>query len=527
MSSQLPVLIVGAGPTGLMMACELARHGVSFRIIDKKSEPTQGSNATWIQSRTIEILNQIGIADRFLKNGQTCDAINLYAEGKFLAALTLEDIPSTYPFILMLAQSGSERLLNERLSEFKIKVERSTELTDLKQKGNTVIATVKRADGGTETVTCDWLVACDGARSFVREKCRIFFPGEDLSEQFIVADAKIDSFMTKDEIHFFFDQGSMFAAATLGENNYRITANLHLDHPRMNYTEREVIEMAQERAHGAYYVRNVSWISPFWIHSKVIREMRQQSIFFAGDAAHVHSPAGGQGMNMGLQDAFNLAWKLALVIKGKARAVLLESYQSERLPVIRQVVNQTERLTKMALNDRAFLKKLGKFSDRLVKDKKLARKIGTQISQLDIRYKYARTIASRVRPGAKSPQPGERAPDVLLKSNRRLYEHLRNTRHNVLVFTGSALSRARMKDLRNMRESLQQAYDGEVVLHVISRKELKDIANVIVDADGGIHDCYQVKTACLFLVRPDGYIAYYSRKLDSTSLLRFLRKYFY
>lgn len=346
MSNKIQVLIIGAGPTGLMMACELARHGVSFRIIEKKSEPTLSSNATWIQARTIEIFDHIGIADHFIKSSNLCRAINLYIDGKSFVKIPLNHIDSIYPFILILPQSETERLLNQHLEKLNQKVERSIELVDIKQNDNTVISTILHSDGHTETISSEWLVACDGANSTVREKCKIFFPGEDLPEQFIVADAEIESFMSKDEVHVFFDKGTLFAAFPLRSNQYRISANLHLNYPRKNFSEREVIEMAQDRAHGAYYIKSVSWISSFWVHSKVVKHMQHGSIFFAGDAAHIHSPAGGQGMNTGIQDAYNLAWKFALITKGQAKPSLLRSYHEERYPVASEIINQTDYYSK-------------------------------------------------------------------------------------------------------------------------------------------------------------------------------------
>jgi len=530
MSGYLPVLIVGAGPTGLMMACELARQGVSFRIIDKNPEQTLSSNATWIQTCTIEIFDHIGIVDRFLKIGHPCDGIHLYIDGKSLVTIPLNNIDSIYPFVLMLAQSETERLLIDRLEEFNKRIERSLELIDVKQDNNAVIATIKHADGNTEIITSDWLIACDGANSTVREKCHIFFPGENLTEQFIVADAKIDSYMANNEIHVFFDHGAIFAASPLGPNNYRITANLHLDYPRKIFTEREVIEMAQERAYGAYYVNKASWISSFWIHSKLVKHMRHDSIFLAGDAAHIHSPAGGQGMNTGLQDTYNLAWKLALVIKGKAKPALLNSYQLERYPVVNNIVDQTERLTKMALFDKAFLSKLRKFSSKFLHNEAvLSKKIGTQITQLDIRYKESPAISYDESTSAKSPRQGEHAPDVIIDSSKRLYDYLRNMLHNILLFTGPGPSAKKneLDKLKQLQKLLNQIYSQQIKIYIITNEELKDMDNVILDVNNSIHDRYNIKHPSIYIIRPDGYIAYYSKNFNHTLIEDFLKRYLY
>ncbi len=527
MSNQLPVLIVGAGPTGLLMACELARHGIAFRIIDKKPEHTSASNATWIQTRTIELLDQIGLAPRFLKTGHPCKAINLYVDGKSLATIPLNGIDSTYPFILMLPQSETEKLLIERLAELKAKVEWSSELIDMKQEGTIVQSTVKLPDGKTETITSNWLIAADGANSIIRAKCKIFFPGEDLTEQFVVADAHIDSFTTKNEIHLFFDEGTLFAASPMGGNKYRIAANLHLDHPRQTFYEKEVVDLVQERGHGAYYVKDVSWISPFWIHGKVAEQLRHHSIFLMGDAAHTHSPAGGQGMNAGLQDAYNLAWKLALVIKNKANPLLLDSYQSERHPVVSEIVNQTEHFTKMALFDKSFLTNLRKFSQHILQDdKELINKTSAMISQTAIQYQDSPVI-DYDNSNNRLIAPGKRAPDVAIDQSTRLYDYLRNTYHNVLLFTGTTENNLALSNIKQLQEWLNQLHPDLIKTHVITNKKLNDIDDTIFDASGIIHQSYGITNPTLLIIRPDNYIAYCSENLEYIYIERFFQRYLY
>lgn len=527
MSSKLPVLIVGAGPTGLMMACELAHLGIPFRIIDKNPEPTLASNATWIQTRTLEIFDQIGIVDRFLKLGHLCEAINLYEEGEHLVKIPLEGIDSIYPFILMLPQSQTEKILNDHLEEYKYQVERSVELIDINHQDGMSVATLKHPDGHTELVTSEWLIASDGANSLVREKCGLHFPGEDLTEQFMVADATIDfSFMPKDEMHLFFDKGTMLAAFPLGENKYRVAANLHLDYPRKLFTQREVIEIVQERAHGKYYVTNVSWISPFWIHGKVVEHMRHGSIFLVGDAAHIHSPAGGQGMNTGLQDAHNLAWKLALVIQGHAKKELLETYHQERYPIVKEVVKQSDDLTKMALFDTKFLSKLRTFCQRFSHDSAAAsKKIGMWITQLDIRYQHSLAIDEQSKVNTKAPQPGARAPDVMINKATTLFHSFNNSQHNILFFAGSSTSQNLIPQINDVQQQLSKMDSTLVKLWIISPHSIGNLDNVILDEKAVIHERYQVKNVAVYIIRPDGYIAYGSDKLNVKSIEAFLTRY--
>lgn len=539
---QLPVLIIGAGPTGLMMACELARHGVSFRIIDKKSTPEPGSNATWIQTRTLEIFDAIGLIHPFLEIGNKCEAINFYVKGKLLGNLSVNKIDSAYPYILMAPQNKTELFLTKRLSEFKIQIERSIELIDIKQTKNGVTSVVKTSNGKTETILSKWVVACDGANSTVRDKCQIRFPGKDIPEQFMVADGKMSSFLSTEEIHVFFDKGdifpdkgTVFSAFPWGPNEYRLNANLYLSHPRQSFTEREIKELVAERTYGNYIVDSVSWISPFWIHSKIVNSMRVGSIFLAGDAAHIHSPAGGQGMNSGLQDAFNLAWKLALVAKRKAKPSLLESYQLERFPVVKEIVKQTEYFTNMFLYDKSFSNKLQKFCKNVCKNSRLIKKMNAQLSQINITYKKSPVIHYKEKPTAKAPRQGERAPDVMIDDSKNLNSYFHNTLHNILIFVDDTLTKSQQEKINKLEKLINKKFKTLVKVFLVSKKPSHSRGDMngmgrgnsmILDKNNSIHKRYHAKPLSIYMIRPDGYISYYSKKLNLLSLEKYLHNYF-
>lgn len=526
MNAQLPVLIAGAGPTGLLLACELSRRGIDYRIIDKKSAPTTGSNATWIQSRTLELLDHAGLASSFIRAGHACDAINLHVDGKHLVRIPLDRIDSVYPFILMLPQSETELILSKRIQETGRRVERSTELLDVKQDGSSVTASLRNSQGEKEIMHCRWLIACDGASSKVRECCHIVFPGEDLTEQFVVADAHIDSFMTKNEAHLFFDEGTLFSASPLGANNYRIAANLHLDHPRKTLYEKEIIELVQERGHGAYYVKDISWISSFWVHGKLVDNMRVGSVFLAGDAAHVHSPAGGQGMNAGMQDAYNLAWKLALVIQGKAREELLESYHAERHPVANEIVNLTEQLTKLALYDPEFLNKLRTFSEKIINgNEKTLAEVESMISQTGIHYLASPVIDYGQIISGHSPGPGDRLPDVMIDKQARLYDILRHPLHSILLFTGTSKKDDVINKLLLIRDSLENQFGEYARSIVIAIGDVSKREFVVQDNDGGIHKQFHIEKPAVLVIRPDCYVGYSSENPDFDSIAGFMSRY--
>lgn len=530
--SHLSVLIVGAGPTGLMMACELARYGIDFRIIDKKTEPTQGSNATWIQARTLEIFDAIGIVDPFLRLGNKCHAINFYDKGKYLGGMDLSKIHSTYPFILMLPQKETERLLNERLGELKINIERSLELIDVKQTNNGIISTIELPNGKTETIISDWVIACDGVNSSIREKCKIKFSGEDIPEQFMVADAEMESSLPTNELHVFFDKGTIFperatifSAFPWGSNKYRLSANLYNEIPRQTFHEHEVKDVVAQRTYGNFIVENVSWISPFWIHGKIVKNMQNHSIFLLGDAAHAHSPAGGQGMNTGIQDAFNLAWKLALVIKRKSNVSLLNSYQSERFPIVKNIVKQTDFYTNMFLFDKSFFGKLKKFSHEILENVNLSKKISEQLTQINIRYKKSLVINYEEKPNAKSPKQGERAPDVSVNDSKKLSAFLSNSLHNILLFTGNSPSKQDLDKIQELQNLIENTFSVFAKFSVVSNNDLENINNLILDTTNTIHAMYNANYFCIYIIRPDNYIAYFSNKIKLKSIQKFLESY--
>ncbi len=523
----LPVLIVGAGPTGLMMACELARHGIEFRIIDKKDQPATGSNATWIQARTLEIFDSMGIIDPFLKFGHPCHAINFYDQGKCLANLSLKNINSTFPFILMLPQRDTERFLNEKLEKMKIHVERSLELINIEQINNKVISTIKQPNGNTETITSDWVIACDGANSTIREKCQLSFPGEDIPEQFMVADAKMSSFLPTDEIHVFFNKGTifpekatLFAAFPWSPDQYRLNANLYFETPRQTYHEHEVKEMVAERAYGNFTIESVSWISPFWIHGRLVNEMQLNSIFILGDAAHLHSPAGGQGMNTGIQDAYNLAWKLALVIKHKAKPGLLKSFQSERYSVIKNIVDKTNSLTNSVLFDKHFFHELRTFSKTLLK-KGQTEKMADELTQLSITYKNSPIIDYDLKPPKHSPKQGERAPNIKMNHSKTLYDYFSDNQHTILIFIGKGKNIT--ENLIKIRENLLMKFSDIAKIIFISNENAEE-ENVIADKNYHVHDAYHITNTAIYIIRPDNYISYFSEELNVKNIEMFFKK---
>ncbi len=526
MTSNIPVLIVGAGPTGLMMAYELARFGIAFRIIDKKPEQTQHSNAVALQPRTLEIFKQVGLVDEFLRIGQPCKSLVFYDKGKEFARANLSSLDSVYPYILALPQAGTEKILNAKLDELQHHVERSRELVDVKIHFSDIQTTIRHDDGVEETIVCQWLLGCDGAHSKVREKCGFQFPGDDLSEQFVVADGVLDSFLRHDQIHIFSANGYMLGVFPIGENRFRLGGNLQLGYERKIYTEHEIRELVAERSFGQLDARSVSWISPFWIHSKMSETMRRGNVFLLGDAAHIHSPVGGQGMNTGLQDAHNLGWKLALTIQGRADEKLLDSFQNERKPVIKEVVESTDRFTRFLLISNPvvlfFRKYLIKFMLSLPS---INRYITRRMSQISIRYRNSCALDESGSDASRSPAVGERAPDVILPHNNHFYQYLNDTYHHILCFTGE-------RDIFKMADCCKQItyellgpYKDLVKLHLVTPHLIDEPVEQIFDENNIMHQVYQIKKPTIMMIRPDGYISFKTTELKPQALRDFLAGY--
>jgi len=501
------VLIVGAGPTGLMMAYALARQGIQIQIIDKKSARTPSSNATWVQARTLEIFDQLGLLDSFKHYGHSCDTIYIHPNGEDSFSISFKEANSISPFILMLPQSKTEQILEDALNQLGYYVERNVELLDVKQDDAGVTAFVRIDEDKKETLKTEWLIGCDGANSQVREACNLSFSGSDLKEQFLVADATINfSHFSKDQFHYYFSQGTLLTIFPLGENKYRIAANLHLPYLRKLLTTGDVIDIVQERAQGSFHISSVEWISPFWIHSKLVTKMRQASIFLAGDAAHILSPAAGQGMNMGIQDAYNLAWKLGFVIKSNAKTSLLDTYHSERHPVAEKTVSENEYYTKMVLFDDRFDEKLDKFKNDLSqKTAYWTEKIYNQVSQLDIHYHAGFVTESSSSKGNNLLKPGTSAPDAFIQ-NSTLYKFFDYEKFNILLFTGVNPD-SQLELLIDLYQRLKDLNSRGIQTQLISISPIKTIPEVLLDSDKSVHKRYKVVQPAIYILRPDTYIA--------------------
>ncbi|MDQ6886887.1 MAG: FAD-dependent oxidoreductase [Gemmatimonadota bacterium] len=343
-----PVLIVGAGPTGLVLALWLARLGIRVRIIDKTGEPGTTSRAVGVAARTLELYRQLDLAEALVEGGVKVPAVNLWTRGKRAARLSLLKLGTgftPFPFFLVFPQDAHERLLIERLGSLGIQVERRTELISFEQHAEGARATLRTADGAENLCEVKYLAGCDGAHSTVRESLGVGFPGGTYSELFYVADVDAHGPAVNDEIHLELDDADFLAVFPLKKKGHlRLIGSVR--RPAAEQKKELTFEDVGRRVieHMQLTVGRVNWFSTYHVHHRVAARFRGGRAFLLGDAAHIHSPAGGQGMNTGIGDAVNLAWKLAAVLGGHAPDGMLDSYEAERIGFARKLVATTDRV---------------------------------------------------------------------------------------------------------------------------------------------------------------------------------------
>lgn len=348
MKTQLhEVVIVGAGPTGLALAAELSRLGISPFILDKQQEGANTSRAAVVHARTLEVLEPLGATTELLSLGVIVPVFRIRDRDQVLATIDFSELETAYPFTLMCPQNLTEGILLRRLEEPGGTVHRPCEVETLQAFADDVEVRFRDQDG-LHAVRAKWLVGCDGMHSIVREQAAIPFKGSAYEEDFILADVEMDWALGREEVDLFFSEKGLVVVAPLPENRYRIVATV--DHapenPDASYVQTILEERGPERSPGN--IHRVVWSSRFHIQHRVAKMLRQGRILLIGDAAHVHSPAGGQGMNTGIQDAISLAEILHKMFTENAKNEALDEWEQKRLKIAHSVVNLTDRITKLA-----------------------------------------------------------------------------------------------------------------------------------------------------------------------------------
>jgi 2-polyprenyl-6-methoxyphenol hydroxylase-like FAD-dependent oxidoreductase len=498
------VLIVGAGPTGLVLALWLVRLGVRVRVIDKSAEPGTTSRALAVQARTLELYGQIGIAQEVVERGRRIGAANLWVAGQKVARAVFGDMGvgiSPYPYALVFPQDEHERLLIDRLAELGVRVQRCTELLKFEDAGSRVLACLKMSDGALETCEARYLAGCDGAHSAVREALSIGFPGGTYTHLFYVADVEASGAPTNGEVHVALGKTDFLAVFPLKcEGRVRLVGTVREEakHRDENLSWADVSKRVIDWMR--IDVARVNWFSTYRVHHRVADRFREGRVFLLGDAAHIHSPVGGQGMNTGIGDAVNLAWKLAAVLHGRANAATLDSYEAERMAFARRLVATTDQaftgVTSPGAIARAFrLHAVPLLLPTLFAFRAARRFMFRAVSQTAVNYRGSALSEGR----AGSLRGGDRLPWVKTSSDslgEDNFKPLTSLDWQVHVYGSAGAA------IRAICEQRQ------LPLHVSTWQRSMARSGLQRDA--------------VYLVRPDGYVALVDRKGNAQALTSYI-----
>jgi 2-polyprenyl-6-methoxyphenol hydroxylase-like FAD-dependent oxidoreductase len=528
------ILIVGAGPTGLSIAAQLCSFGVRARIIDRALDRAHESRALGVQARTLELLQSLGLGDALVARGNPSARLMLHVDGRVAAEAELGGFSGTdtkYPFVLFVSQAETEKLLGDHLASRGVTVERGVELVDFVPNAANVDCTLRHGDGRMERVRARYVVGCDGAQSTVRKGAGIAFEGEAYLQDFMLGDVEADAnpdvsfvpnalhpFVGRHGIAIFFPLGRpatwrviAMSGAEAETTRTSRTAASAADKPLTSELSLAELQAVVDGATGGRIrLRDPAWLAHFHLHHRQATHYRRGPVFLAGDAGHIHSPVGAQGMNTGIQDAWNLGWKLALVVKGLATPRLLDSYEAERWPVGRTLLRFTDRIFSAlvrSLSDSALASWLRRTVAASVVPGVLTstrlRAVGFRfISELGIRYRRSPAV-TEAEPGLQAgPRAGDRFPDARLTRDGKpiqLQEAVVGPCLTlVLCGDGEPWDTERLGSHPPCRNGLMR------IMRLTRRSE----RGALVDERGeafarlGVHDAAQ------YLVRPDGYVGF-------------------
>ncbi|MES2141279.1 MAG: FAD-dependent monooxygenase [Pseudomonadota bacterium] len=522
------VLIIGAGPTGLTMASQLLRLGVRFRIIDKQKDRTHESRAFAIQAKSMEIFQNLGLASEFLKVAHTGMDFVFFINGRKQTEICFKKFKqqnSPFPSIYFLPQNETEHIFIKFLERQAIFIEREKELLFFSQNKQGVQANIKDLQTGEiKLVTCAYIIGCDGAHSTVRHTLNFSFEGAAYKQSFILADATINWSFPYDKFLFFLAKQGIFVHIPLTKNFSRIMLARRLG----TYAEEKLppptipeIELAaQQIAKASIKLINPIWMSQFHLHHRGVQTYYHGRAFLAGDAAHIHSPVGGQGMNTGIQDATNLAWKLGLVLKKRGSNKILNTYETERHRIGKILLNTTDRFFSF-MTTKNFLVSLLRnlllplFIKFLFSKKSTEKRLFWFMSQLNIHYHTNPFIYEFIEDAdntfKKGPCAGYRAPDASFNSST-LFTLLQKKPMHLLLF-------------------------GHKKLDVNYLEKLKALENIYIDwlqvhhftvslANQNLFQRYGVTSSASYVIRPDGYIGFRSFGSDLTLVENYLKTLF-
>lgn len=505
------VIIIGAGPTGLSLACQLIRYGIDFVVVEKNATVTPFSKAIGVQARTLEIYDQLGVAQPAIERGAIADRARLIEGGEVVGEMHLGNFGknlSQYPYMLMLEQSKNEELLHEFVRKHNRDVLWETELESFNQDASGVTAQVKTPAGESLTISGKYLVGCDGASSPVRHGLGLTFEGSTFERLFYVADARVDWELPHDALHVCLARDVFVAFFPMpGEARYRIVGTFpegkNAEQGEVDYEEIE--REIKEQAKLSLEISDVNWFSLYKVHSRRVNKFSNGKCFLAGDSAHIHSPAGAQGMNTGIQDAYNLAWKLALVIKGEAEETLLETYNEERLANAKRLLETTDRIFEFAAGPGWLMSffRLHIFppvAGFITSVDAIRTRLFMLVSQIGINYRD-HSLSQHTDDEADHAHAGDRIPYFLV-DGKSIFDKLKAPKFHMLIFSNG---------------------DHAAVCAEFER-EFGHLADCqVLPIDARVSEVFEKeKEFCVFL-RPDNHIAFISSEISPGNVAEYLR----
>lgn len=515
-----PVLIAGAGPTGMVAAIELSRFNIPVRLIDKNDKPETTSRAVGVQARTLELLEQRGLASPLVKLGNPGLALSIYGDGKRILRLDFERINSKYNYLLFVSQAKTEKVLREALDKAGVTIERNLTFLALGQaeRDTTLSAVLQHRDRSLEQFECSYLIDAEGAHSTARGTVGLHFKGKSLVEDYALGDLHVGGNLVETDFHIFSSEHGFLGLFPMGGRRFRLMASNPISTPSKE-TKPSLEELQQiydQRSHIPARFYDMSWSSWFRINSRMVDRLQVGRVFLGGDAAHIHSPAGAQGMNTGMQDMINLCWKLAMVMKGQAKPELLETYSKDRLPVIQNVLKRTESLTHTIGSEGTLFRSVFNYvAPWLVSMENIQRNSTERMSQLAANYRESPLSVSSGHSG--ELQAGDRLPDfpvtVLNREGSAEQQPRSATIFSLLNPSCFTLLYCNIPDPAKTHAEIQRAigpWRDLMCAHQIA-------------AIPGQHgfEKYFGASPYLVLVRPDGYVAFIGSDTSVAKLARY------
>lgn len=542
-NSKLDALVIGGGPVGLAMAGDLAYHGVKCRIIDKALQPTTLSKAVVVMPHMLEEFDLRGMADEFLARGQRMNSFSIFAEGKLVARTRYDRLRTRYNHLVCLPQTETEAILTSRARKLGVEVEWGVELVEFKDEKNGVWIQLKHSDGRLEELVVPYLVGCDGAHSIVRHTLNVPFEGAQYSDCWMLGDVETAWDYPRDEGISYLDKEGYMAVFPMPGGRSRIFCVFQLDTEIPEEVKIETLESVADRwARCALKISNPKWLAKFHVHHRKVKYYSRGRVFMAGDAAHLHSPESGLGMNTGIQDAYNLAWKLALVCKGQAPESLLDTFDPERNLVGKEVVKYSDAIHTLSAQFSPVMEAVRNRTFQLFAEfTRLHFTTVEKTVQLGIHYPESAIVQSlagrqhHILAVDESPNAGERARDseVLDVSKRqwvRLYEIMRAPCSHLLLFSGMNPSRQAWDQMRAVAAVGERYAKVMKTIHIVgadNARELDGTHGVIYkDYPLRAHELYAAERPRLYFIRPDGYVGLKSDSLDAASIEKFCRSNF-